>query len=89
MKKASLEVPWFVYIIGCKDDSYYIGISNDVEKRVSKHNSGKGAKYLRGKTPVILLYSEKCLNKSEASKREAWLKKKSRKEKEALIGTKK
>lgn len=79
------ENPWFVYIVVCKDKSYYIGISNDVKKRVKKHNSGKGAKYLRGKTPVTLLYTEKYVNKSQARKREIQLKKWSRRKKEWLI----
>ena len=77
--------PWFVYIVECKDESYYIGISNDVERRLRKHNSGIGSKYLRGKIPVILLHTEKYLNKSEASKREAQLKKWSRKKKDWLV----
>ena len=89
MKKTLLKTPWFVYIVECRDESYYIGISNNVDKRIKKHNSGKGSKYLRGKTPVALVYVEKCLNKSQASKREIKLKKWSRKKKKWLIGTKK
>ena len=80
------KTPWFVYIAACKDRSYYIGISNDVKRRIEKHNSGKSAKYLRGNPPIILLYTEKHSNKSQARKREMQLKKWSRKKKEWLIG---
>lgn len=76
---------WFVYILHCADNSYYIGITPDIEKRLTLHNSGKGAKYTRGRIPVTLLYSEQFENKSQASKREHELKKLTRKEKEELI----
>jgi putative endonuclease len=58
-----------------------VGSTNDIEKRVAAHNAGKGAKYTRGRTPVVLLYSESFETKGEALKREAALKRLSRKEK--------
>lgn len=76
---------WFVYILKCRDLTYYIGISNNVEKRIEIHNSGKGAKYTRSRLPVVLLFQEKYSNKSEATKRELQLKKLSRKQKDLLI----
>ena len=51
-----------------------MGSTNDIEKRVAAHNAGKGAKYTRGRTPVVLLYSESFATKGEALKREAALK---------------
>lgn len=77
--------PWFVYIVRCNDHSLYTGITNDLEKRITKHNSGKGAKYTKYKTPVTLIYSESSLDRSSASKREAQIKKLSRQEKLDLI----
>jgi putative endonuclease len=76
---------WFIYIAQCKDNTLYIGISNNVAKRIDKHNSGKGAQYTKGRTPITLLYQEKFENKSAASKREIELKSWSRQKKEQLI----
>jgi len=73
--------PWSVYMVKCSDDSLYTGVSNDVEKRVTAHNLGKGARYTRGRGPVKLIYTEECPDKSRASIREAEIKKMSRKEK--------
>jgi len=78
-------MPWFTYILLCSDGSYYVGITNDLEKRVVLHNSGKGSKYLLSKLPVKLVYSEKHINKSEARIREIQLKGWSRIKKEKLI----
>ncbi|MBT4123876.1 MAG: GIY-YIG nuclease family protein [Candidatus Pacebacteria bacterium] len=79
---------WFIYILKCGDGSLYTGSTNDLEARVKKHNSGSGAKYTRSHLPVILVYSEKFSNRSLASKREAEIKKLSRKEKLSLIKSK-
>ncbi len=76
---------WFVYIIECSDSTFYIGTTNDVEKRIAKHNSGKGAKYTRGRTPVKLKYTQAFENRSEACKHEYKLKRYSREEKIALF----
>ncbi len=76
---------WYTYILFCKDKSYYVGITNNLEKRVTLHNTGKGSKYLFSKLPVILVYCEKYINKSEARKREIQLKGWSRTKKENLI----
>ena len=66
---------WFVYIVECSDGSYYCGITNDVQKRIKKHDSGKGAKYTRGRGPVRLLCSEAFCSRSEALKVESMVKK--------------
>ena len=76
---------WFVYIVECSDGSLYTGISNDVDARIVKHNSGKGAKYTRNKTPVTLKARWQFENKSEASKKEYAIKKLSRPEKMRLL----
>ncbi len=77
---------WSVYIIKANDNSYYTGISTDVERRFAAHISGKqGAKYFNGRTPVKVVYREDGHNRSSASKREAEIKKLSHRQKETLI----
>jgi len=61
---------WYVYLLQCADGSLYTGITNDIKARVAKHNSGKGAKYTRGRTPVKLKAHFPYKNRSEASKAE-------------------
>jgi putative endonuclease len=75
---------WFVYIVECSDSTYYTGITTDIIKRIETHNSKKGAKYTRSRTPVTLKYSNKFENKSEASKEEYRIKQLTRLEKEQL-----
>lgn len=66
---------YFVYIVECANESLYIGITNDLPKRVLTHNSlNSGARYTKTRRPVRLKYSEKFKTKSEALKREAMLK---------------
>ena len=77
---------WYIYIIRCADNTLYTGISNHLEKRIGSHNSGNGAKYTKGRGPVELIYKEKSQDKSTASKREAEIKKLTKKEKLKLIG---
>ncbi len=76
---------WTLYILKCNDDSLYTGITNNLEKRLNDHESGKGAKYMRGKTPFSLVYLEEHNDRSSASIREAEIKKLSRPEKDQLI----
>lgn len=85
MLKKDLNQTWWIYIVQCSDNSYYTGLSNDVENRIKKHNSGKGAAYTRGRGPVKLIYSEKFSSYSEAAKREIAIKKLNRQEKIILI----
>jgi len=78
---------YFVYMLRCADETLYTGITTDLERRLDEHNnSDKGAKYTRARRPVTLVYSEKLESRSEASKREYFIKHKmSRKEKLLLI----
>ena len=66
---------WCVYLLACRDGSFYCGATNDVQKRVAKHNSGKGAKYTKTRRPVTLLEVSKPLSKSGALKLERLVKK--------------
>jgi putative endonuclease len=84
--EAPKEKQWCVYLLQCSDakQSLYCGITNDLDKRIATHNTGRGAKYTRGKTPVILLKSWNCDSKSQALKEEYRIKQLSRKEKLVL-----
>ena len=79
------SVQWYVYILQCSDGSLYTGATDNLDKRVRVHNSGQGAKYTRGRTPVVLRYSESCRDRSSALKREYQIKQLSRLEKIALF----
>ena len=76
---------WYTYIVRCVDESLYTGITNDIEKRIQRHNEGKGGAYTRSHRPVVLVWKELAKSSSAARKREAEIKKWSRKEKEELI----
>jgi putative endonuclease len=78
----------YVYILECKDGTYYTGYTNDLDKRIKAHQEGKGAKYTRGRAPVKLLFEKGYETKSEALKAEYRIKSLSRLEKEGLIGGK-
>ncbi len=80
-----MESVWYLYILRCKDDTLYTGITTQVDKRLEAHRSGHGAKYTRGRGPLELVYQEVCASHSAALKRELAVKALSREEKEALI----
>ncbi len=65
---------WFFYMVKCKDGSLYSGITMNLEERLREHDKGTGAKYTRFRRPVILVYSERHCNVSEARKREEQIK---------------
>lgn len=77
-------VPWFVYIVRCRDGSLYTGATNDLDKRVRAHNDGKGARYTRSRRPVELVFSRRARDKSSALRQEYRLKQLTRAEKLAL-----
>lgn len=77
---------YYLYIIECADKTLYTGITVDIDRRISEHNSSKlGAKYTRARRPVKLIYEKKFRNRSLASKAEAIVKKMPRDEKLKLI----
>ena len=65
---------WVVYILECADGTLYTGITNDLERRIDAHKSGKGAKYTRGRAPFTLLHAETRASRSLALKRESEIK---------------
>ncbi|MDE3042520.1 MAG: GIY-YIG nuclease family protein [Nitrospirota bacterium] len=78
---------WTVYILECSDNSLYTGITNDMERRLKEHRTGRGAKYTKRRGPLRVRYTEYQANKSTALKREAAIKSLDRVEKLALIAT--
>jgi putative endonuclease len=76
-----------MYVILCFDNSFYCGITTNLEKRLKQHNgvTKGGAKYTRSRRPCKYIYKEAAQNRSDASKKEAYFKKLSRKKKEVYI----
>lgn len=77
---------WLVYIIACSDDTYYTGITTDLQRRFDQHAAGTGAKYFRGRQPLQVVYRESGHTRSSASSREREIKALPRAEKHVLIG---
>jgi putative endonuclease len=65
---------WFVYMLRCKDGSYYVGVATDVADRIKEHNAGQGCLYTKKRRPVKLVYAEEHENYASARGREAQLK---------------
>jgi predicted GIY-YIG superfamily endonuclease len=89
MEYASDTAVWSLYILQCSDGSLYTGVTNDVDRRLKQHQDGKASHYTRTRRPVILVYREKCGNRSQALTRECAVKALGRERKEALIAGKK
>jgi putative endonuclease len=77
---------FYVYIVRCRDGTYYTGSTNNIENRIKLHNKGHGAKYLRGKLPVKLVYTKEYRYYKNVLHAERNIKKLTRQEKEKLIG---
>lgn len=78
----------YTYILSCRDGSLYTGWTNNLEKRICAHNSGKGAKYTKSRRPVTLAYYEEFETRQMAMKREYEIKHMSREKKLNLINSK-
>ena len=74
----------YVYILRCADDTLYCGWTTNLEKRLTAHNSGRGAKYTRSRRPVELIYVEEYEDHHDALSREWHIKRMRREEKEML-----
>ena len=75
----------YTYIVRCRDGSLYTGWTNNLEKRLKDHNSGRGAKYTKSRRPVLLAYYEEFATKEEAMRREWEIKQLKRQEKQDLV----
>ena len=80
-------VEWYLYLVRCRDGSLYTGITTDVGRRFSEHEAGDtaGAKYLRGRGPLMLVYSKKLGDRGLALAVESRVKKLSKARKEELV----
>ncbi|RYU65385.1 GIY-YIG nuclease family protein [Aliivibrio finisterrensis] len=76
---------WTLYLIRTQTNSLYCGITNNLSRRFEMHKAGKGAKYLRGKGPLTLVWSHNVESKSQALKYEYRIKKMTKASKEALV----
>ena len=82
-----MTAEWYLYLIRVKNGSLYTGIATNVERRFTEHAAGgrKGAKYLRGRGPLQLVFSQKIGTRSQALKTEAAVKKLPKVKKEKLV----
>ena len=78
--------PWYLYVVKCSDNTLYTGVTTDLDRRLTEHNTSlKGAKYTRKRRPVVLVYSKHYADRSQAQKAEYQFKRLSRKEKIKVI----
>ena len=75
----------YMYILHCSNNTYYVGSTVDLDRRIAEHKAGEGANYTRKHAPVELMYYEEFARIDQAFEREQQIKKWSRKKKEALI----
>jgi len=71
----SLPKVWVLYVLRCQDGTLYCGITNDLQRRTDQHNRGKGARYTKGRGPVVVLKSWPAVSVSAALKAERAFKK--------------
>lgn len=77
---------WQVYVLRCNDDTFYTGVTTDIQRRIHEHNhNSRAASYTRSRRPVKLVYTEDCEDRSSALKREHGIRQLSRSQKERLI----
>ena len=76
---------WCVYVLRCRDDSLYVGITNDLDARIAKHNAGKGGAYTRSRRPVALAFRRGTRSATTARRLEVALKKLDRRDRLRLV----
>jgi putative endonuclease len=77
--------PWYLYLVRCGDGTIYTGISNDVPRRLAAHRAGKGARYMKGRSPLVLARKIRVGPVGDALKVERKVKRMSPARKEKLI----
>jgi len=83
-----LENPeWSIYMVRCRDGSLYTGIATDIERRFAEHQAGTGAKYLRGRAPLKLVFKKRIGSRSLALKIERMIKRLPKDKKERVVNT--
>lgn len=76
---------WLVYMLRCKDGSFYTGITSDLTQRLQAHQNGTASRYTRSRLPVKLVFLESAANRSAATRRELMIKRMRREQKESLM----
>ncbi len=76
---------WYLYLIRCQDGSLYTGISTDVKRRIEAHRQGRGARRLRGRGPLQLVYVQAVGDRAAAQRVEYRIKRLSKTDKERLV----
>ena len=84
-KDLKRQPSWFLYILQCKDQTFYTGVTNNLARRLKMHNAGKASRYTRIRRPVKLIYQENCVNRTDALIRECAVKALPRQKKEELV----
>jgi putative endonuclease len=84
-KEALINKAWVVYILQCKDNTLYTGITNNMKNRLIAHNQGRASKYTRGRLPVALSAVSNPMSKTEALRLEMRIKKLAKEEKIAAL----
>ncbi|MFA5147311.1 MAG: GIY-YIG nuclease family protein [Candidatus Omnitrophota bacterium] len=77
---------FYVYIVECRDGTYYTGYTPDIENRIKLHNAGRGAKYTRDRRPVELIWKKEYKHFKRAFLEEKRIKGLTRAQKEELMG---
>ena len=80
-----MRPPAWVYIVECADGTLYTGWCYDLAERLAAHNTGRGARYTRGRGPVTVRWCTLTASRGEAMRREAAIKRLSRRAKLQLI----
>ena len=88
MTTSNKDADWVVYLIRNKNNAHYCGVTNNLERRFEQHQQGKGAKALKGKGPLKLVWSFSVGSKSEALKTEYAIKQLPKSRKEKLVSLK-
>jgi putative endonuclease len=76
---------WFVYLVECRDGTYYTGVARDLDRRLAEHNAGRGARYTRGRAPVTILAASRAMEKRAAYRLEWQVKQLPRRRKAAAV----
>jgi len=84
-RKIKRKDSYFVYMIKCANGFFYTGFTNNITRRVKEHREGRGAKYLRGKGPLVLIYKKKYTYFKNAFKEERRIKRLSKPQKQKLV----
>ncbi len=81
----AVAATWSLYILRCGDESFYTGVTTDIDRRLREHETGRASRFTRARRPVVLVHQETCGTRSQALSRECVVKSMGRKGKEDLV----